>query len=468
MSSFYDYSSSSSNFEEEEKDGWAIAPEVEKDTKELDYSGQMLTFLPPDLFSNFALTVLNLANNKITWLPKEMEQLAVLEELYLQNNELNRIGSSLEFTLPNLKVLRLSHNQLMYCPQKIGMLTKLRLLDLSNNAITEIPMSIQYLTSLETFNIENNNLTTIRPEIYHLENLKELCAYNNKISNLNGVVFPPRLERLDLGKNELTYISTFQFAYLENLQYLQLSNNRICFVEEDVFLKHLHTLTELHLASNDLQQLPYSIGTLVNLKLLNLSGNQLNIIPDSIGFLTSLLSLYLNSNRLCSLPRSIGNLKSLEYLDLSYNLLTFLPPTIGTLDNLLQLKLMYNDLIQLPRMICSLTNLSVLNVTGNENIQSPPLDVCQNGIEKIFEYLNSLPCSIEDMEEGWEIVNPTERDIDIEFGLNASTIAPYLIDSFEENTRKQENLSDDEPIENPQDGWISYTMKLLSRSIFGE
>ena len=307
----------SSLYEEEVNDGWAIAEEEPENLKFADHSGKQWTFLPPDLFANFALTQLNLANNSLTWLPEDIAQLGALEELYLQHNNLVRSGTTLHFPLPNLTVLRLAYNGLEYFPQRIGMLTKLRVLDLSYNKLTVLPSSVQYLTSLESLRLEHNHLTTLIPEIYHLSSLKELHVFNNRINTLKDIVFPPRLEVLELGNNQLTFVSAFQFSYIESLLHLGLSNNRICFVDEEVFLENLHSLTQLHLASNDLQALPFSIGALKNLQMLTISQNQLTELPNSIGHLTSLITLYLNSNNLYAIPRSIGNLKSLELLDLS-------------------------------------------------------------------------------------------------------------------------------------------------------
>ena len=138
--SFTYAASASGLYEEEERDGWAIAPEIEINPKSADHSGKQWTCLPTELFSNFALTYLNLSNNRLLCIPQDIQQLSVLEELYLSHNNLGR-GPQLDFPLPNLTVLRIAHNQLNELPYNIGMLSNLRVLDVSHNNITELSAS---------------------------------------------------------------------------------------------------------------------------------------------------------------------------------------------------------------------------------------------------------------------------------------------------------------------------------------
>eukprot|EP00339_Tiarina_fusa_P003091 CAMPEP_0117015280 /NCGR_PEP_ID=MMETSP0472-20121206/12241_1 /TAXON_ID=693140 ORGANISM="Tiarina fusus, Strain LIS" /NCGR_SAMPLE_ID=MMETSP0472 /ASSEMBLY_ACC=CAM_ASM_000603 /LENGTH=115 /DNA_ID=CAMNT_0004719053 /DNA_START=1048 /DNA_END=1392 /DNA_ORIENTATION=+ len=114
-------------------------------------------------------------------------------------------------------------------------------------------------------------------------------------------------------------------------------------------------------------------------------------------------------------------------------------------------------------MIQDLHNLVLLDVTGNESIYSPPLDVCQGGVKAVIEYLKNVPVTVDDLEEGWEFVEPTQEDIKLEFGLSSNDLAPYLA-NYSSDLSTPQIPDDDEQIENPApDGWISW----LSRSILG-
>lgn len=310
-------------YEEEERDGWAIAPEIEKNPKSLDYSGMQITCLPTEIFSNFALTILNLSNNKIVCLPEDMKQLSILEELYLSHNRLG-VGPRLEFSgLNNLSILKISHNNLQEIPYNIGLLSNLKYLDLSHNQITELSQSMEHLSSLETLKLENNQITKVLAEIFFLKNLKEINLSNNQLSSLENVVFPCHSKRIDLSYNQLSFVHPSQFSVCDEIQYLCLSNNQICYLDEEMFLQQMHSLEEFHLSGNQLQELPYSIGALLSIQLLNVSGNRLWNIPVSLGYLIHLKSLYLNSNCIQLLPRSIGNLSSLELFDISCKFLFF-------------------------------------------------------------------------------------------------------------------------------------------------
>jgi Leucine-rich repeat (LRR) protein len=77
-----------------------------------------------------------------------------------------------------------------------------------------------------------------------------------------------------------------------------------------------------------LENLPDSIGNLINLKQLYLSNNKLESLPDSIGNLINLKQLYLSNNKLESLSDSIGNLINLKELSLSNNKISTLPTSI--------------------------------------------------------------------------------------------------------------------------------------------
>ena len=153
-----------------------------------------------------------------------------------------------------------------------------------------------------------------------MQNLKDINISNNHIQSLENIVFPPSIERVDLSFNQLAFIHPSQFSVAENIKYLGLTNNLICYLDEEMFLNQMHSLEEFHLSYNQLQELPNSIGALSSVQLLNLSSNRLWNIPVSLGYLINVKSLYLNANLIQSLPRSIGNLHSLELFDASCKL----------------------------------------------------------------------------------------------------------------------------------------------------
>lgn len=150
------------------------------------------------------------------------------------------------------------------------------------------------------------------------------------------------------------------------------------------------------------------------------------------------------------------------------NQLTAIPPTVGHLEHLVQFKLGYNLLEILPLQILDLHRLELLDLSGNEDIRQPPPDVCEEGLQAIKLYLETIPASVEDLQEGWEIVEPTTTDIRTEFGLTSSDVAPYLKSYSCTDVPPHSQDQQEDASESPRPGWISSTLQYLSRSIWGE
>jgi Leucine-rich repeat (LRR) protein len=90
--------------------------------------------------------------------PNQLCNLRYLEELYLSNNEIQRIPDSIG-NLSSLKKLDLSYNRLLHVPETFKKLKTLKYLNISYNNIKEIPEFLNDLRSLERLSCANRNIT---------------------------------------------------------------------------------------------------------------------------------------------------------------------------------------------------------------------------------------------------------------------------------------------------------------------
>jgi len=131
----------------------------------------------------FRLKTLNLNDNELTELPKEIGNLTNLETLNLNDNELTELPKEIG-NLTNLENLELTRNELTELPKEIGNLTKLMRLFLSGNKLTNLPKEIGNLTNLVILWLRGNKLTDLPKEIGNLPKLKFIFAEQNNIKKL--------------------------------------------------------------------------------------------------------------------------------------------------------------------------------------------------------------------------------------------------------------------------------------------
>lgn len=149
------------------------------DLLELDLSENKLTELQPNTFLGLDnLTVLNLSKNQLFGLPKDIfNPLVKLENLNLSGNELEQLDLSedkLRSPQPNL-----------FSP-----LISIQFLNLSDNLLTKIPDNICTLPTLKSLNLSKNQIQSLPEEEYwlnmtSLENLD--LSFNRLKGNINAL-----------------------------------------------------------------------------------------------------------------------------------------------------------------------------------------------------------------------------------------------------------------------------------------
>lgn len=171
-----------------------------------------------------------------------------------------------------LERLNLAQNRLAYLPPNMYLLHNLRELNVGHNDIVYLPEELSHLQQLHYLNIAANNLYSLPDSCGKLRGLKTLILCNNQLE-----VVSPRLGELsqltwlDISWNRL---DAFPRNLPESLKKLYAGNNRIRSIEGDV-IRRLRNLKELSLPSNKLTRLPRELLDLVDsLKVLDVEDNR--------------------------------------------------------------------------------------------------------------------------------------------------------------------------------------------------
>ncbi|CAF1279793.1 unnamed protein product [Adineta steineri] len=232
------------------------------------------------LMTNGKINSIEIINQK-TCIPSIIFCLKNLEKLIINNSyfcdSTKQINGKMEYLpeqiikLQKLKTLKISHVNLTFLPNIIGNLISLTDLTLSNTNLEYLPETMSYLKSLvEITLIDNPHLRSIKPTD-GLPALQILIARHCSIQNLPRYL--PKLKDLFMSYNNLTSLSGIEtLSNKENKkQNFEFNNNRITAITPEI--RHVHTLSRLHLAQNRLDNLPTDMFDMKNLTYLNLQNN---------------------------------------------------------------------------------------------------------------------------------------------------------------------------------------------------
>ena len=150
---------------------------------------------------------------------------------------------------PNLKVLKLENCYITSIPKEIENLTSLKELYLNDNTIAELNnIDFTKLTSLQVLELNNCGLTDIG-SLFRINTLHVLKLSNNKLTSemIPVTIQLQNLEELDMSYNELTYIP-IAFETLQSLKCLYLNNNKLTSAPS----MYLRSLTIFDVSNNEI------------------------------------------------------------------------------------------------------------------------------------------------------------------------------------------------------------------------
>ncbi|XP_024021943.1 receptor-like protein Cf-9 homolog [Morus notabilis] len=259
----------------------------------------------------------------------------------------------------------------------VGLLPlNLKSLDLSGNLLSgTIPSWLYSLPSLQDLYLHQNQFTGHISE-FQYNSLVTLDLRSNKLEGLipRSIFQQVNLHRLHLSSNNLSgVIHLEQFSRLKKLKRLSLSFNSLSVDSINSITYVLpNTLWLLELSSCNITGFPHSLRSLENLEYLDLSNNRIDgSVPQWLWNVGKDSLYYLNISH--NLLTHIGKIpwKSLSYIDLSSNRLQGhlpIPPPSTSLFSISN-----NQLVgEIPSLFCNLTWIEVLDLSHNSLTEKIP------------------------------------------------------------------------------------------------
>uniref|UniRef100_A0A672FWY5 Slit homolog 1b (Drosophila) n=1 Tax=Salarias fasciatus TaxID=181472 RepID=A0A672FWY5_SALFA len=338
----------------------AIPAHLPEAMTEIDLSNNQISEIAPDAFHGLrALNSLVLYGNKITELPAGVfDGLSSLELLLLNANKIHCIRATVFKDLENLALLSLYDNKIQSLAKgTFGSLHSIQTLHLAQNPFVcdcNVKWLADFLRSnpIETSGarcasprrLANKRIAQIKSSKFRCSgtedrrlsyecNSKPVCPAKCRCeanvvdcSNLRLTKFPehlpPSTEELRLNNNDLSVLeATGAFKGLSQLKKINLSNNKICEIEDGAF-EGASSAVELHLTANHLESVRGSMFRgMEGLRMLMLRNNKISCIHNgSFTGLANVRLLSLYDNQLSTiLPGAFDTLPNLSTLNLLAN-----------------------------------------------------------------------------------------------------------------------------------------------------
>lgn len=304
---------------------------LENSLEYLDLEGNFLFQIPDAIKKMKNLQYLYLSSNAIKKLDIILP--STLKVLSLSTNELNSIPNNIFINCTELSYLNMGYNLINFANSTfLNSCRKLQTLLLRNNKIEILNCdSFTGLTSLKELSLSFNNIHYVHPFTFKnisktLKILEMSFSSSNEDLKINDILnHLTTLNILVLDNNNIKTITNRTLMFLHEVEFIDLSFNRITFIPSDLLQSHIHTnLLEIDLSHNLIEKI-YSktFYKLDALHTINLSSNKIGCIENSsFRYLRNINHIDLSYNRLKTLKDSLfEHLPNLKIIDFRFNAL---------------------------------------------------------------------------------------------------------------------------------------------------
>jgi Leucine-rich repeat (LRR) protein len=324
----------------------------------LEFNNCNLTSLPENIKDCKKLKVLQLDSNNFTEYPEILNELPELNTIHIRHNKINKFN----ITSKNNTLI-----QLLLCGNKI----------LNNN------LFIRNCNNLEVLGIAscnlNNNFNNIRTQY---PKLKKLWISFNLFTELPHI-FGNEINELYLGGNKFKslelHLSNLNKLWLENMCTLEELDISQCPKLTEINYNNSNNIKHIQLHSNSFQTLEHIKGLeLKNISKLNLGSNPWDLAKLKFNNDYIINSLELSHCKLEEYPYQVDILTNLKFLNISHN-------------NIKKIKFVNSTLEDLQ--CAENKELFEFNISKDINYNLKHLNLCISNINKfdnIIENLNKI------------------------------------------------------------------------------